>query len=93
MAGIAGKNDRNIYLGRCLPGGRVADGTGAVVHLPNLRPQLHQRRHLQRSKCADWADVADFDYYAPLSRPALWQELVDILDYWAVLTWTDSAAM
>ena len=33
-------------------------------------------------KCGDWSDVVDFDYYAPASKPALWDELIDILDYW-----------
>ena len=36
-------------------------------------------------KCDDWSDVADFDYNATASRPALWEELIDTLEYWRSL--------
>lgn len=36
-------------------------------------------------KCEDWSDVVDFDYYGEASLPALWNELIDTLDYWCSL--------
>lgn len=36
-------------------------------------------------KCADWSDVVDFDYYAPVAQPGLWDELIDTLEYWRTL--------